>query len=228
MIYEIAGLKVEMEPRFGRLTRQCQAYLSSGEPVITVKPDPVDEVRAGMDRYPEEEREYICCSAAFCRGIIEHGRFFLHASAVVYEGAAYLFSGPSGTGKSTHTALWRKLFPQSYILNDDKPVIWPEKGKIFAWGTPFSGRTDVQVNRGVPVKGICFLKPGRENRIRPVTGAEALALLLNNTWRPRSNPGMSLLLDMMEQVVTETHVYELCCTEDPEAARLSYTVMKGA
>ena len=53
-------------------------------------------------------------------------------------------------------------------------------------------------------------------------------MLLNNTWRPRSNPGMSLLLDMMEQVVTETYVYELCCTEDPEAARLSYTVMKGA
>ena len=228
MVYEIAGLKVEMEPRFGRLTRQCQAYLSSGKPVMTVKPDPVDEVRAGMDRYPEEEREYICCSAAFCRGIIGQGRFFLHASAVVYEGAAYLFSGPSGTGKSTHTALWRELFPQSYILNDDKPVIWPEKGKISAWGTPFSGRTDLQVNRGVPVKGICFLKQGRENRIRPVTGEEALALLLNNTWRPRSNPGMSLLLDMMEQVVTETHVYELCCTEDPEAARLSYTVMKGA
>ena len=228
MIYEIAGLKVEMEPKFGRLTRQSESYLSSGKPVMTVKPDPVDEVRAGMDRYPEEEREYICCSAAFCRGIIGQGRFFLHASAVVYEGAAYLFSGPSGTGKSTHTALWRELFPQSYILNDDKPVIWPEKGKISAWGTPFSGRTDLQVNRGVPVKGICFLKQGRENRIRPVTGEEALALLLNNTWRPRSNPGMSLLLDMMEQVVTETHVYELCCTEDPEAARLSYTVMKGA
>lgn len=228
MVYEIAGLKVGMEPSFGRLTRQCEAYLSSGEPVMTVKPDPMDEARAGMDRYPEEEREYICCGAAFCRGIIEHGRFFLHASAVVYEGAAYLFSGPSGTGKSTHTALWRKMLPQSYILNDDKPVIRPEKDRITAWGTPFSGKTDLQVNRGVPVQGICFLKQGRENRIRPVAEAEALALLLNNTWRPGSNPGMALLLDMLEQVVTGTHVYELCCTEDLEAARLSYTVMKGA
>lgn len=226
MIYEIAGLKVEMEPRFGRLTKQCEGYRSSGTPVMTLMPDPRDEAR--VQAPTQEEREYILHSAAFCREIIQHGRFFLHASAVVYGGEAYLFSGPSGTGKSTHTALWRKLFPDSYILNDDKPVIWPEKGKISAWGTPFSGRTDLQVNRGVPVKGICFLKQGRENRIRPVTGAEALALLLNNTWRPRSNPGMSLLLDMMEQVVTETHVYELCCTEDPEAARLSYTVMKGA
>ena len=226
MIYEIAGLKVEMEPRFGRLTKQCEGYRSSGTPVMTLMPDPRDEAQVQVPT--QEEREYILHSAAFCREIIQHGRFFLHASAVVCGGGAYLFSGPSGIGKSTHTAMWQKLFPGIQILNDDKPVIWPEKGKISAWGTPFSGRTDLQVNRGVPVKGICFLKQGRENRIRPVTGAEALALLLNNTWRPRSNPGMSLLLDMMEQVVTETHVYELCCTEDPEAARLSYTVMKGA
>ena len=227
MIYEIAGLKVEMEPRFGRLTRQCQAYLSSGKPVMTVKPDPVDEVRAGMDRYPEEEREYICCSAAFCRGIIGQGRFFLHASAVVYEGAAYLFSGPSGTGKSTHTALWRELFPQSYILNDDKPVIWPEKGKITAWGTPFSGKTQLQMNRGVPLRGICFLKQARENRIRPVAETEALALILNNTWRPKDDKTMNLLLNGIQQVVEEIPIFELSCTRDPEAAQLSYATMKG-
>ena len=37
MIYEIAGLKVEMEPKFERLTRQSKAYISSGEPVMKVK-----------------------------------------------------------------------------------------------------------------------------------------------------------------------------------------------
>ena len=227
MIYEIAGLKVEMEPRFARLTKQCQAYLSSGEPVMTVKPDPVDEVRAGMDRYPEEEREYILHSAAFCRGILGHGRFFLHASAVVYEGEAYLFSAPSGTGKSTHTALWRKLFPDSYILNDDKPVIFPEKERITAWGTPFSGRTDLQVNRGVPLRGICFLKQDNENRIRTVAASEALALMLNNTWRPGSSWEMEQLLDMIERVVTKIPIYVMCCTADMEAAKLSCAVMKG-
>ena len=165
MIYEIAGLKVAMEPKYGRLARQSASYASSGAPTLQVKPNPVDEAQAVMENPSEEEREYICCGAAFCRGIIGHGRFFLHASAVVYEGAAYLFSAPSGTGKSTHTALWRELFPNSYILNDDKPVIWPEKERITVWGTPFSGRTDLQVNRGVPLKGICFLKQDTENQM---------------------------------------------------------------
>lgn len=227
MIYEIAGLKVEMEPKFDRLTRQCESYKSSGEPVMTVKTDPYDEAHAVMDRPSKEDREYICCSAAFCRDVIGYGRFFLHASAVVYEGAAYLFSAPSGTGKSTHTALWRNLFSQSYILNDDKPVIWPEQERITVWGTPFSGKTDLQINRGVPLKAICFLEQDSENQIRQVTEAKALALMLNNTWRPKNHHSMELLLDMMEQVVTRINVYEMHCTKELEAAKLSYRVMKG-
>ena len=225
MIYEIAGLKVEMEPRFGRLTKQCEGYRSSGTPVMTLMPDPRDEAQVQVPT--QEEREYILHSAAFCREIIQHGRFFLHASAVVCGGGAYLFSGPSGIGKSTHTAMWQKLFPGIQILNDDKPVIWPEKGHITAWGTPFSGRTDLQRNLGVPLMGICFLKQARENRIRPVAETEALALILNNTWRPKDDKTMNLLLNGIQQVVEEIPIFELSCTRDPEAAQLSYATMKG-
>lgn len=227
MVYEIAGLKVEMQPQFSRLRRQCASYQSSGEPVMTVKPELRDLARPWMDRYPEEEREYICCSAAFCRGILAHGRFFLHASAVVYEDGAYLFSAPSGTGKSTHTALWTALFPGSYILNDDKPVIWPNKDQITAWGTPFSGKTDLQVNRGVPLKSICFLKQGSRNQIRPVPEPEAMARMLNNTWRPGNSDTMARLLDMTGQIAATIPIYELSCTQSPEAAELACSVMKG-
>ena len=225
MIYEIAGLKVEMEPRFGRLTKQCEGYRSSGTPVMTLMPDPRDEAQVQVPT--QEEREYILHSAAFCREIIQHGRFFLHASGVACGGGAYLFSGPSGIGKSTHTAMWQKLFPGIQILNDDKPVIWPEKGKITAWGTPFSGKTQLQMNRGVPLRGICFLKQARENRIRPVAETEALALILNNTWRPKDDKTMNLLLNGIQQVVEEIPIFELSCTRDPEAAQLSYATMKG-
>lgn len=225
MIYEIAGLKVEMEPKFGRLTRQSAAYVSSGAPALHVKPDPSDEARV-LSPSPEE-REYICCGAAFCRALSAHGRFFLHASAVVHEGGAYLFSGPSGVGKSTHTALWCSQFPGSYILNDDKPVLWPEAGQITVWGSPFAGKTDLQVNRGVPLRGICFLRQGEENRIAPLTEERALAALLDNTWRPGSGDALGALLGLLEQVVANTAIYEMRCTAAPEAAALSCRVMKG-
>ena len=227
MIYEIAVLKVEMKPNYDRLTRQSAAYASSGTPVMRVEAAPGDLARVALDTASVEEQEYICCGAAFCRELIGHGRFFLHASAVVYEDAAYLFSAPSGTGKSTHTALWRELFPGSYILKDDKPVLQPGPEGVTVWGTPFAGKTDLQVNRGVPLKGICFLKQDTENHIRPVTDTEALSLLLNNTWRPKNSHDMALLLDMVEQVMMRTNVYELFCTTESEAAKLSYRMMKG-
>lgn len=227
MIYEIAGLKVEMEPEYGRLMQQSKSYRSSGIPLITVKPDPYDEEHVVMDNPSEEEREYICCGAKFCREIVHFGRFFLHASAVVYEGEAYLFSGSSGTGKSTHTSLWRKMLRGSYILNDDKPVILPDEDKITVWGTPFAGKTDLQVNAGVPLKGICFLKQGSINQIEQVSESAALALILNNTYRPRDAAGMNRLLDMVERVVKNCRIYEMSCTIEPEAAEIAYSVMKG-
>lgn len=112
-------------------------------------------------------------------------------------------------------------------MNDDKPVIWQEEDQITVWGTPFAGKTSLQVNRGVPLKAICFLKQGSENQIQKVTEDQALALMLNNTWRPKDNERMNLLLDMMVQVVTQINVYEMSCTREREAAELSYRVMKG-
>lgn len=230
MICRIAGLRVALEPRYDRLARQCAGYAltdAGGAPELRVAPAPRDEARAVTAHPSAAEREYICCGAAFCRGIVPHGRFYLHASAVVLDGQAYLFAGPSGAGKSTHTALWRSQFPESYILNDDKPVLWPRPDGVTVWGTPFSGKTDLQVNRGVPLKAICFLRQGGENHIQPAAPDRALALLLHHTWRPQTASQMNQLLTMLEQVLAQAGLYEMCCTKAPEAALLSHRVMKG-
>lgn len=225
MIYEIAGLKVEMEPRFDRLKRQSETYKSSGEPILRLNPDFCAET--ALSCRTEEDREYIYSSAAFCREIIPHGRFFLHASAVVLDGEAYLFSAPSGMGKSTHTALWLKQFEGSYILNDDKPVIFPENERVTVWGTPFSGKTNLQVNRGVRLRAICFLKQGDRNSITPITEDRAIALTLNNTYRPKNSGNMELLLDMVGRVVETADIFEMSCKNEPAAAEMSYNAMKG-
>ena len=72
-----------------------------------------------------------------------------------------------------------------------------------------------------------FLKQGKENQIQQITEDRALALMLNNTWRPGHSEGMNRLLDMIEQTVTQIQVYEMSCTRNREAAELSYRVMKG-
>lgn len=225
MIYEIAGLKVEMEPKFARLKRQSEEYISLGEPVLRLNPDLYADPT--LQNCTVEDREYIYASAEFNREIIPHGRFFLHASAVVLDGEAYLFSAPSGTGKSTHARLWLKEFKGSYILNDDKPVIYPKKEEVSVFGTPFAGKTDLHINREVPLRAICFLKQGNENSITRVTEEQAIALTLNNTYRPKDSCNMNLLLDMIGKVVETADIFEMSCKNEPDSAEISYNAMKG-
>lgn len=227
MIYEIAGLKVEMQAHFDRLKKQSEAYKASGEPAFSINSDLYPILYSTLCECSDEQKEYIYSSAAFCREIIRHGRFFLHASAVVYEDAAYLFSAPSGMGKSTHTKMWLNEFDGSYILNDDKPVIFPDNDSIYVFGTPFAGKSDLQVNKKVKLKAICFLNQGSENKISRITGDRAIAFTLNNTYRPKSFERMNLLLDMIGQVVDNTDIFEMSCRKEPAAAIMSYKAMKG-
>ena len=45
-----------------------------------------------------------------------------------------------------------RRFPQSYILNDDKPALFLRDGRVYAAGTPFSGKYDCSVNESVPLR----------------------------------------------------------------------------
>ena len=61
---------------------------------------------------------------SFCEQALKREVMFFHASAVEYQGAAYLFSGASGAGKSTHAAMWKKAFGEAaVVINDDKPLL---------------------------------------------------------------------------------------------------------
>ncbi len=109
---------------------------------------------------------------------------FLHSSAVVVDGYAYLFSADSGTGKSTHTGLWLEHFKEkAFIINDDKPVLRLENGQWFVYGTPWSGKTDLNINVKAKLGAIVFLERAKENHITPIEVKEAIPLFFNQTVR---------------------------------------------
>ena len=151
----------------------------------------------------------------------------LHSSAVIMDGRAYLFSATSGTGKSTHTELWQKVFgkDRAKILNDDKPAIRITRDGIFACGTPWSGKTDLNINEAVPLAGICFLERSEENWIKRIPGGSAIAKLLNQTIRPIDESEMSTLLTHVDKVLSEVPTYTMGCNISEEAAVMAYKAM---
>ena len=163
----------------------------------------------------------------FYLNLLDFDGFMLHASGVVYENKAYLFSAPSGTGKSTHTSIWQRVFgnDKTFIINDDKPAIKLDGDVVKACGTPWSGKYDQSRNADVPIKGICFLERAEVNSIEEMEKKEAIHQILNQTIRPRDPKDMEKLLTLLDRLLDRVKVYRLGCNMDDEAAYVAYRGM---
>lgn len=223
--YKITGLTVKMDS-FGRTVTQAEPYLaeSAAEPDIVIGGN-WKLLQEQQPHLSDEDCEYLVTGAGFYRQLLQFDGMVLHASAVVRDGKAYLFSAPCGTGKSTHTALWCRVFPDAVILNDDKPALRRENGRWYAYGTPWSGKTDQNLNLRTELAGICLLRRGEANEIRPFGGAKAIHDLLEQTVRPREPKLMGNLLNLLDRLLAEVPVWEMECNMTPEAARVSYEAM---
>ena len=89
--------------------------------------------------------------------ILKHGAVAIHSSVIVAEGRGVLFLGESGTGKSTHTRLWRESIEGAKLLNDDSPIVRIVDGEVRVYGSPWSGKTPCYKNEVYPMAGLCRL-----------------------------------------------------------------------
>lgn len=224
--YLIAGLRVRMDT-FGRTLSQAEPYLAdtAGEADIIIESDP-KRLNEQQPHLSIDDCEYLCTGGSFYRQLLLHSGLMLHSSAVVMDGYAYLFSAPCGTGKSTHTDMWRKAFGDAVImLNDDKPALRQEQGRWYAYGTPWSGKTAQNVNMRIPLGGICVLTRGDINEIEPYAGAAAIFSLLDQTVRPRVANARGELLALLDDLMQTVPVWRLRCTPTTDAALVSHAAM---
>ncbi len=147
-----------------------------------------------------------------------------HGSAIAADGQGYLFTAKSGTGKSTHTRLWREVLGSCAVtVNDDKPFISLEQGEILLCGAPWSGKHGLHSNIAVPLRGICILERGSENTIAPILAEDALPMLLHQTHCP---PGREAeVLKLLHTLAERIPLWRMQCTKSLAAARLAYAAM---
>lgn len=147
----------------------------------------------------------------------------VHASTVKYKGKGYLFLGKSGTGKSTHSRLWIENISGTELLNDDNPIIRIVDGKVYVYGSPWSGKTNCYRNRRIPVGGIVRLQQAPFNRISPLSGIKAYAALLPSCSCMKWNHDMAEANhSTISKVIGSVPVYSLECLPDKEAAILCH------
>lgn len=224
-LYSIADLCVEMDVS-GRTRLQALPYeVGQGTPDITLRYDMDKMLELNPHIQSRDMMEYMATGSLFARKLLNHGGFQLHASSVILKDRAYLFSAPSGTGKSTHTEKWVRLFGARY-LNDDKPALRLTENGWVAYGTPWSGKHDLSRPEKAPLGAVAFLRRGQENRIERLTPQAATPYFISQLLREITADQMGCQLDLLNQLLEKVPVYLLTCRNDDEAAYRARNAME--
>lgn len=155
------------------------------------------------------------------REIIAHsGGMILHSSAISYKNQGILFSAPSGTGKSTHTKLWQKLYPSDVVLvNDDSPAIFFKNNVQYMYGLPWSGKGENK-NMAVPLKSVVFLERSEQNVIGLTDIDSAVFFMLEQTFKPVFLDNLDKLLQQVDTLFKSVDIYTVGVNMSDDAAHM--------
>ena len=236
---EIAGVAIQVNPLFQSTIEYCRPYLTDREPefAVTVTPEDLIAEQQLLEQEAVEEglkirkfKEPFLERSTIQRRVADHLLYrdilMLHGSTVAVDGYAYLFTAPCGTGKSTHTRLWREYFGERAIMvNDDKPFLRITSEGVLAYGSPWSGKHGLAANVCVPLKGICSLHRGKENVIAPVDGQALMDLLCHQAHMPEDSGLAEKSFALVGRLAELVSLWEMHCNKDLNAAKVSYEAM---
>ncbi len=238
--YKIADKVVEVNSIYDEVHEYCADYLTD-EPadyaVTTTQADidfereksaREDEIegiptRQFSDRYLEELAVY----RKIAEKMIDYDTILFHGSVVAVDGVGYLFTAKSGTGKSTHTRLWREYFrDRAVIVNDDKPLLKITDSGVLAYGTPYNGKHRLGTNISVPLKALCILTRSADNHIESITRNQTYTMLLQQVYRPADMLKIAKTLELVDRLADTVKLYRLGCNMDKSAAKVAYEGMQ--
>jgi len=115
--------------------------------------------------------------------------FLLHASSVVRNGKAFLFTGPSGAGKTT---IARLAPADAVVLTDEISYVRRVGGRYIAYGTPFAGElSDSGEPVSAPVAAVFGLAWAPDPSHERLAEAAAVQMLMRNILFFASDPALT-------------------------------------
>lgn len=240
--YRIADTGIQISSQSPAVHRFCKDYLAPDTEVdLSIAVNDRDialerEITAENDLFygarvrelTDTHMEILAVHRKICEAMPFRNTFLMHGSCIAVDGTAYLFTAKSGTGKSTHTGLWRERFRERAVMvNDDKPLIGITNRGILAYGTPWCGKHRLSSNTSVPLKSICILERAEKNHINEIPYAEAYPMLIQQIYRPMNTEAMMKTLHLIDRLPAYIRFWRLGCNMEPEAAEISYEAMKG-
>ena len=145
--------------------------------------------------------------------MLDQNTLLFHGATVAFHGYAYMFSAPSGTGKTTHIRKWLDQLPDAFVVNGDKPFVklLKDGGLPLACGSPWAGKENLYTNTMVPLKSIILMERCEDNHIEQISFAEAFPSLLKQVYRPDDEDKMRKTLRLMQYLNPEVSFWRFQC-----------------
>lgn len=234
--YLFADIPVNISTSYRRPHLMCAQYLTEDKPLFSINTSEQDiEVERGLLAATNPEDIWLSAPAyletltvqrKLTEALIDYDTILFHSSALAMDGQGYLFTALSGTGKSTHSRLWREYFGDRVtMINDDKPFIRIDEKESRVYGSPWDGKHHLSTNMSVPIKAICILERDTVNHIEPISADDAFAILYQQTYRSKDPAKLVKTIDLLTRMSSQVKLYRLGCNMEPDAARVSYEGM---
>lgn len=224
----ISELCVRMNAKYPFAFHHCQDYIIEEKERVDI--DAVadaDEIAREMATYNVAHSEAYCESICLYRAIAEQlpmlDRFVFHGAAVSIGGRGFIFTAPSGTGKTTHIDLLLKNYPADVdIINGDKPIIYVTDVGARVCSTPWAGKEGMNKNTSAPLAGIVLLRRGCENSIKKIAPGDYFAAIMAQTYFPKNARARVATLDLLDRLARSVDFYLLECNVSDQAAKTSF------
>ncbi len=226
----LAGVTFDVQSKFPRTEEMLKGYEAAGGDGAVLIKITDEELHNAMLKdlsVGADYHESLCVYRKICDILPFYDAFMMHSAVLRLNGKAYAFTARSGTGKTTHSLLWHKLFGAEFI-NGDKPLYKYENGGFSACGTPWSGKEGFNKNIKAPLSAMCFLYQSKENKIRRLSPAEVITRIFDQVYMPTEREGKERVLGLLDKLIANVPFYLMGCDISREAAELSLkTMTKG-
>ena len=232
---KLADIIIDIDCIYDACYKLCTDYLTDeGEADIHVNIDKQDieyERKISTDeenaKYSDAYLETLAVYRKIASETAKYGINLMHGAVIAKGNNAYMFTAPSGTGKTTHIKLWLKNIEGSYVINGDKPLLKIDDEFIKVYGTPWCGKENLCTNTSALLKAVVILKRSKDNSIREIKPEDAAVSLIQQTYRPYQKDAAYAVIKNIEKLSKNVRFFELECNMEDEAALCSYNMLKG-
>lgn len=232
--YKIANKVVEINSMYNEVHDYCYDYITDEEVdyYINIEYSDIEYEREKQNdkntnkKYTDMYLEILAVYRKIAEKMIDYDTILFHGSAIAVDGEAYIFTAKSGTGKSTHTKLWRECFGDKVtMINDDKPLL-KISDRVIVYGTPYDGKHRLSENISAPLNSICIITRSKNNHIEKITKEKAYPMLIQQTYRSNNPKNMKKTFELIDKLIDKVDLYLLECNMDLDAAKIAYEGMK--